>query len=53
MAVATELQHCAECVRFFISHVCGSCLGSSLEPVLLSPSSEMDKPRQKWFVRMI
>lgn len=40
-------------VGFVISHGCGSCLGSSLEPGLLSPSREMNKPRHKWCVGMV
>lgn len=47
MAVATEL--CPVLLRFFISHVCGSCLGSSLEPGLLSPCSErINRGRNGW-----
>lgn len=53
VAVPIKLHRCAVCsAGFSLAMDCGSCLGSSLEPGLLSPSSEMHKPRQKWFVRM-
>lgn len=52
--LAMKLQHCAVCLSgVSLAMDVGHAWGAAWSPGLLSPSSQMHEPRQKWFVRMV